>query len=217
MAVKSERVNLVLRKHHPRGWEHATLIAQLHKWADRFNKAFKLGVTTPAIRIDKISRRCLGHYCPYRNGFGLRDEIAVSDEHALRSPRWRVLGTVLHELVHQWQHQRHARDYKKYGSRGNYHDAEMRRKAAEFGLEIDHRGVTSYPDGPTPFRKILRKYGVKAAKSEAVTVVARRGPSKTKYALWECSCKPPVKLRVGRSEIDVTCNSCEEEFRLKGK
>jgi len=214
--MKSERVNLALKKHRPKGWEHAALVRQLYVWADRFNKAFKLGVTTPAMRVDKISRRCLGHYCLARNGFGLRDEIAISDEHARRSPRWRVLGTVLHELVHQWQHQRHGRDAGKY-CRGNYHDAEMRRKAAEYGLEIDHRGVTSYPDGPTPFRRLLKRYGVRAAKSEAVTVVARRGPSRTKYSLWECACEPPVKLRVGRNEVDVTCNVCEGQFKLKGK
>ena len=44
---------------------------------------------------------------------------------------------------------------------------------------------------------------------------SRGAGSGSRLRLWECECVPPVKLRVARDELDITCNCCNSNF-LKG-
>lgn len=212
--TKVEQVNTALKTHarKAKDWTQAELVRELHRWAVRFIQAFDLKVPTPAICIERLGRRRLGHYRLGRNGFGLYDEIAINAEHAARSPRWRVLGTLLHELFHEWQFVKHGRDAAPCGKH-NHHNVEFRDRARAAGLEIDHRGVTEYPAGETPFRKLLARFGVDVADDgAAVTAVRRAGRSK--LAMWECGCG--VKIRVGRAEIHARCLDCGEDFELQG-
>lgn len=194
-------------------WKHAALIKDLHEWAVTFNVEFQLNVTTPAICIDRLRRRRLGHFRLVTNGFGLQDEIAIDEEHATKSPRWRVLGTLLHEELHQWQLVAHDRDVAKRWRR-NYHDREFRDKAAALGLIIDIKGRTHYPDGATPFRRLLAARGVDLTAPAVVKAPAR---PRTTLALWTCACEPPVKIRVGRSTVRLRCDDCGESFRREGR
>jgi len=47
--------------------------------------------------------------------------------------------------------------------------------------------------------------GVRGGKS-------RGAGSGSRLRLWECECLPPVKLRVARDELDITCNCCNTNF-----
>lgn len=208
-----EPINLAVRDHAISAeWDFAGLVRELHAWAEKFIKEFNLNCPTPVIGIERIRKNWLGHYRPGRNSLGLYDEIVISIEHAMESPKWRVIGTLLHELIHEWQFVTNGRDRENL-PKGNYHDNEFRAKAREFGLEISRKGVTEYPDPPegTPFRKLLAAAGVDASAPMPPKVA---GPSRSKLYLFECQCPQPVKLRAGKKEIDVRCLCCEAKFRL---
>lgn len=208
----TELINTALRKHAQTAsdWAHHRAVRELHVWARVFNRRFNLGIGTPAICVERLDRRRLGHYRLGRNAYGLRDEIAIQAEHLLHSPRWRVLGTLLHEMLHAWQFEKKGRDVKAFVKRSARHDKEFRAKAAELGLTIDRRGVTSYPAGETPFRTLLTAHRVEHGPSEEPTGLPRR-PPRCKMALWTCGCG--VKIRVGRAEIRARCLDCGGRFR----
>lgn len=187
-------------------WEFAELTASLQRWADRMILEFKLEIGTPALMIEQLHRYRLGHYRHGRNGFGLRDEIAIDEEHARCSESWRVLGTLAHEMLHSWQ--------EHHGTPGkwNYHNKEFRRKAEQIGLIIDERGVTEYTPAPTPFWELLGRHDIAIPELPApMPRETRRGSSKLK--LYECPCG--VKIRSGRSTLRVLCLECEGPFELR--
>lgn len=47
--------------------------------------------------------------------------------------------------------------------------------------------------------------GVRGGKSRGVG-------SGSRLRLWECECLPPIKLRVAKDELDITCNCCNSTF-----
>ena len=80
--------------------------------AERFRDALK----PVSIRISRRMVRRLGHYAPGAHGSG--PEIAVSARHIRRDGEARVLETLLHEMVHQWQHEQglpidHGSDFRR--------------------------------------------------------------------------------------------------------
>jgi hypothetical protein len=210
-----ELVNRVLKRHVEKlsDWGFAEFVQEMHEWADRFIREFDLGVPVPAIAIERLQKKTLGHYRLNRNAFGLRDEIAIAERHALESPRWKVLGTLLHELLHEWQFVKLGRDQEAISNRGRGgHNREYRAHAAELGLEVSARGVTTYPnpEGGTPFRRLLEKNGVTFDEPEAPP---EDPPGKSTLRLWTCSCNPPVKLRAGKAAIEVRCLRCNGDFK----
>jgi SprT-like family len=86
--------------------------------AERFDGA--LG--TVAIRVSRRMRSRLGHYSP---GAGTEPEIAIGRRHLRRDGWASVVDTLVHEMVHQWQHET---------GRPVAHDADFRRKARTVGI-----------------------------------------------------------------------------------
>lgn len=205
-----ESINQALKTHAcgVLDWEFSGLVKWLHEWAERFVREFALEVPVPAIAVAKINRKWLGCYRNARNALGLYDEITIQASHAIHSARWEVLGTLLHELLHEWEYVKRGRDLDKMPKR-NLHDAEFRGKAAALGLEVTSKGVTSYPNGDTPFRALLAREGVDLTEEPPLEEV-KEGHSK--LHLWECKCTPPTKLRVGRKDVRVQCLECSTEF-----
>lgn len=190
------------------GWNFQPVIDQLLPWADRFDLEFKLALPAVAIAIDRTRvRHCLGHYRPGHNGFGLRCEIVISDSHVQHSLQenawWQVLGTLLHELLHCWQ--------EFHGTAGcrNYHNRQLRQKAAELGLIIDERGVTEYDPG-SPFFEMLARYGVAVPNLPTPSLYKPR-KTQEKLRLWTCGC---TKVRIGRSHFQALCLDCHNRFEL---
>ncbi len=201
----SEAINLALRRHQAStgDWGFRALTTNLHVWVERFVFDFKLDVGVPSLSIEFLRRNRLGHYRHGRNGFGLRDEIAIDQDHVCASPFWRVLETLLHELLHAWQ-ERHGKP-----SCRNYHNKEFRDKAREFDLIVDQRGHSTCAPGDTLFRRILKQYGVDSPEVPAPLFTQLREP-RSKLALWVCACG--VKVRVGRSRFNATCLDCDGPF-----
>ncbi len=103
--------------------EDAALIARLeaaHAELNRERFAGALGQV--AIRISRRMRSRLGHYSPG----GMREpEIAIARRHIRRDGWASVLETLVHEMVHQWQHET---------KRPVAHDPDFRRKCREVGI-----------------------------------------------------------------------------------
>jgi len=212
-----ELINLILREHQRQvgDWEFGHAAAALHAWSHQMVCEFKLKIGTPSLLIERLRSPRLGHFRYGRNGFGLREEIAIDTRHLDRDKTHEILGTLLHELLHAWQ-QLHGRP-----SKGNYHNDEFCAKALSFGLVVDRHGYTHYLTGDTPFFSLLRKHGIQVPEDPdaeeqeepeaSVTFDVPAQPSKLK--LYECPCG--VKVRVGRSRFNAQCLDCGGRFALK--
>ena len=207
----AEPINQRLKEHQLNSddWALQAMMRELHHWAERFIFEFKLETTTPAIMVDRVSRRCLGHYRPGRNGFGLRDEIAINETYIHSQEFWETLGTLLHELLHAEQ--------EKTGTPGkhNYHNRAFRDRAEFFGLIVDSAGHTQYRNPPSPFWRVLEKYGVQVL-SLPVHKPKSIPSRESKLKLWVCDCQPqPVRIRVAIKDFQARCLKCGAIFRRK--
>jgi len=187
-------------------WEYRSVLEELHAWAERFTVEFKLQIPRVVLAVDRTrKRRCLGHYRPGHNGFGLRCEIVLSDSHIreCNGPnRWyEVLGTLLHEELHCWQ------EFFGKSGRRNYHNKEFRNRAAELGLIVDERGVTQFDPG-SPFFDLLERHGIQVPTLPEPAMYRRR-PTQNKLHLWTCGC---TKVRVGRRHFNAKCLDCGNNF-----
>jgi len=180
-------------------WECRDLMRELQRWAEIFNIQFKLKIPAVSLCVDYLGTRRLGHYRYGHNGFGLRREIAINRRYLDSSKFWQVLGILLHELLHAWQD-----SYGKPG-RGNYHNVEFRNKAKQYGLIVDHRGVTHFePD--SPFMDLLREHSVRLPVLPQPQIT-RSGSSKLKK--WSCGC---TNVRVAVADFQARCLKCGNLF-----
>jgi hypothetical protein len=179
------------------GW-----LKELQRWKEIFTFEFKLTIPPVAFCIKSTRANCLGYFRPGHNEFGLTREIAINRRYLLNREPWGVLGTLLHELLHAWQ--------DKYGKPGkrNYHNAELRDKALQYGLLIDPKGVTNYePD--SLFMDLLKKYGVQVPAALPL-VITSRGGGNSKLKKWTCACGTNVRVAV--AHFRALCLNCKQEF-----
>jgi hypothetical protein len=208
--MAAEPVYQVLAEHQQTAqrWDLNAVAADLHRWAEIFRLRFKLEIPIDALRLRPLPRTRLGHYyCGY-NSFGLQNEIAISTHHIERCRAgdqwWKVLGTLLHEELHLWQ--------QLWGRPGknNYHNVQYQAKAAPLGLIVDARGYTSYA-AESPFKDLLREYGVKVPVGPQVVVTRESGVSKLKR--WSCGC---TNARVAVPDFQARCLKCGNLFVQQG-
>jgi SprT-like family protein len=207
--ITGEPMNDELKQHvlEADDWQYREHAQVLHKWAERFNQEFKLGLPTAAIQMERICVRRLGTYRRGRNGFGLRHEITLNTTYAER-PLANQVEVLLHEQLHQWQ--------ALYGtpSRGhnNYHNRQFRQKARLYGLIVDPRGHHLGVEMGR-FTMLLAQYGVDMAtlRIPEEKPVRRagmlRGDSKLKK--WSCGCTN-VRCAVA---LAAQCLRCGNPFQ----
>lgn len=213
---RGEPINVALVEHQRaiRDWTYASAMLDLTLWVERMVFDFKLEIPAPALSIQRPTRRVeLGHYCSLRNGFGLKDEISISEHHlredCANDKYWWVLDTVLHELLHCWQ--QYNGKPPSSGSH-NYHNMEFRKKAVSLGLVVDERGCGQAAPPPTPFWDLLNKHGIAIPSLEALAVrPIVQGRSSLK--LYQCPCG--VKIRSGRCELRAVCMDCNGIFERR--
>lgn len=183
-------------------WAARGVIAELHRWVPIFNERFGLEIPEVALGIDRLRMTRLGHFRPGHNGFGLKGEIVINDRYLGGRDGWETLGTLFHELLHAWQ-QAHGRP-----GRGNYHNKQLREKAARYGLLIDPRGYTEYePD--SPFTRLLAEFGVDVPALDR-PAAPRCGPAgSSKLKKWSCGC---TNVRVAVRDFRARCLNCGREF-----
>lgn len=85
-----------------------------------------------AIRVSRRMRSRLGHYSP---GLRSEPEIAIARRHVRRDGWASVLETLVHEMVHQWQHET---------GRPVAHDRDFRRQCREVGIAAHAKRPASH-------------------------------------------------------------------------
>lgn len=203
----TEPVNVLIRSHETQteDWEFGETAQELYVWYDRFNTRFfdpKLGDTVLSFEKSRITT--LGHYVLGRNGIGITNNINLNSRH-LNRPKWELLRTLLHEMLHQYQVS-FSGDNKS--SHNNYHKKAFRTTAKLFGIPCDSRGQSIDP--PTdPFVGFIRQHGVDV---ELEKIAPISGSSKLKK--FFCQCNPPVNVRVADvSRFSAKCNHCSQNFK----
>ncbi len=84
--------------------EDEPLAERLAEWHTRLNgERFGAKLQQIPIRVSRRMVRRLGHYAPGVEGGGA--EIALSARHVRRDGFASAVETLLHEMVHQWQHE----------------------------------------------------------------------------------------------------------------
>jgi hypothetical protein len=206
--IETEKINQDLKQHQvgTKEWDYRNVTESLHLWSERFILEFKLQTSMPAIQIERLKQDRYGHFRYGRNGFGLRNEIAIDKDHIQQDEYWTVLGTLLHEMLHSEQ-----QNIGKPGRR-NYHNKEYKDKARSLGLLVDERGCQQYTPAPSPFLDLLKKCGVDAPEIPVCKdLVSYR--EKSKLRLWICECKPkPVHVRVAVKDLQARCLRCGQLF-----
>lgn len=180
-------------------WSLREMAEYLYGWADRFNTHFSLNLTTPAIGIDQIPPRKLGTYRA-ANGFGIDDEVVINARH-LHRPVADVLRTLLHEMLHQWQH------HHGQPSSGNYHNDEFQAKARELGIPCDAKGHDLGTIAGSPLDELLKTYGIH---SDTEIKAAPDKEPRSKLKKWSCGCTN-VRCAV---DLRARCERCDRPFLL---
>lgn len=97
--------------------EDESLAERLAEWHTRLNgERFGAQLKAVPIRVSRRMQRRLGHYAPGVEGGP--PEIAISARHIRRDGFASAVETLLHEMVHQWQHENglpidHGLDFRR--------------------------------------------------------------------------------------------------------
>lgn len=206
--LKGEEVALAIRDHQVAvgGWQYSCLARELHHWVEIFDSEFKLELFDyPVIRFAPL-RNAYAGYMAERGDLGTKDNI-IFNTNELPRDLPPLLATLCHELIHFWQR------YHGRPARGNYHNAEFRRKAHACGLVVDDSGChTGYTD---TFTAVLAKYGLETGPLFDEQVVSQprlHGATRRdlKMKKWSCGC---TNVRCA-TKLEATCQRCGAMFRL---
>lgn len=156
------------------------------------------------------------------NRFGSRDHTEIADEIALNPATFAlrddkaILSTLVHEMVHLWQHH-HGKP-----STGGYHNRDWASAMVKVGLTPSHTGrpggrqtgrrMTHYIQANGPFDRaceellrsgILVAFVQRGDDERGETVRAKKAASKSRYTCAGCG------LNIwGKPAIRVICESC---------
>jgi predicted SprT family Zn-dependent metalloprotease len=111
-----------------------------------------------------------------------------------------VLATLLHELIH-------AAFYCEYGHKKPFSQA-----ARQLGLAGPP--TSTFPG--EQLRAFFQEYVNQVGPYPHAPIVPRVKEKKqsTRLRLYECTCAPPVKVRVASNEFQALCMRCEQPFLL---
>lgn len=185
----------------------ATLHAEIARAFHYFNERFwngRLPVVVFSFFPQPPNGSRLGHFWAktWKDGDGdRRHEIILYADLCLAAGIEQVMQTLLHEMVHLWQHE-HGLPGKN-----NHHNREWHTEAARVGLVTE--GRKGYTSGGEGFKAALADL---APSADAVPFRAPPARAKGKMALWVCKCPRPFKIRLGRSDLDALCKRCGADF-----
>jgi hypothetical protein len=204
---RDEEVAVAIRDHQSalQVWSFAGIARELHRWVEIFDVEFRLERHALPVIGFKALRSAYATYAPDRSEIGTRDNISFDYREFSRGGPL-VLRTLLHELLHLWQH------YHGHPGSGNYHNVEFRRKALACGLIVEPRGCTS---GHTEtFVRVLVRHGVRLdlfdLSPAADGSLHGAGRNELKMKKWTCGCtivRCATRLHAG-------CTSCGGKFLL---
>lgn len=217
-------------------WEYSPAVAFLNRWAGIFKERFldsikvigQPDLPNPVIGFDKMRVETLAAYTLNRNNHGLLFEINFNTVHMVeneigelnwRFGQWGMLETLLHEMIHLKQ-QNFGKTPYKGGS--NTHNAEFVKMAESFGLHPKPISGCHIKPASEPFTILMKEYGIvmppvneEATKGNWFSFPKETPKGRSTLSLWECSCKPPQKARVGKENFYALCPICELPFTRK--
>jgi hypothetical protein len=195
----------------------ADVVDALYVHMEQMRLSFFGGDLPDAIlSFDVADKRMRGSHRIQMDRLGRRWMINMNPVHLAR-PLDEILATLLHELIHVWQHECGT------PSKAPYHNAAFRTMSAAFGIPVDERGhFLGVPCGT----RFAQYCGASATtlSDEAAFHASNRGPHVSPVALatpvpkgsrlkkWTCACG--VNVRVAVAAFDATCNRCGSLFRL---
>ena len=212
-SVDSDRsLNEAIGKHAAAAdWEYAQVHADLLVWAARFNKEFFAGQLPPAaVSLEADDIRRMGWYLLKRDGLALSYRINLNTKYLASGDQVEILDTLLHEIIHQWEH------IGGHTGGGRYHTKKFRDKAEDLGIPTDRygRSLGRVPGGR--FLALLEKYGVHLSIPPILAVPASSSPPKPKSTItpWACAC---TRVWVARqTELNAVCGKCNGRFARVG-
>jgi predicted SprT family Zn-dependent metalloprotease len=196
---------------------------------DHFNRELFGGKLPPCLITMQRHKGAYGYFSGDRfasidNPEEVTDEIALNPAHfASRTPT-QTLSTLVHEMVHLWQH----RDKKAKPSRNGYHNKQWATKMREIGLIPTDTGqpggrdtgqkVTHIIEDGGRFDKACTAYLAtapailyhdRAGDGEAATR-KKKAASKTKYTCPVCEMNAWAK-----PDARLICGDCSEEMEAE--
>lgn len=193
-------------------WSLNPVSNELYWFVDFFNMAFfkDQPVPTPVLTFESTNVKNLGYYRIGYNDWAIKDQINLNKLY-LNRPLQEVLQTLVHEMVHSWEHlylDEKARTVNWYHKKG------FKTKMNEIGIITDDRGT--HHGVQDPFVFLLKKHGVQFPKMERGTkggyliIPTKTKPKgKSKLAKWSCGC---TNLRVGIKDLEALCLKCGNVF-----
>ena len=189
----------------------------------RFNNQLFGGKLPPCLATLQRKRSALGYFAGRRfkssDGAVVTDEIALNPACFAARGAKRVLSTLAHELVHQWQHH--------YGkpSRSGYHNSEWAAKMAEIGLIPSHTGrpggnktgqrMTHFIQPGGRFDRIadaLIAKGFALAYVERTTKTQRKVALKKRQSKTRYRCPCCQQNAWAKPVANLVCGDCQERL-----
>jgi len=171
-----------------------------------------LGFKCPEIivSVDVNNKRQLGHFKIGRDGLGLRWRISMNLRHLARA-KGDVLSTLLHEMMHAWQH-----DGGAPPKNPKTHNTEFREACEQLGIPTDKQGHDCGITPGGPFAAYLAKHKIDGTVGLVPKKLAGTGKgSPLKKFVCACEGEDLVPIRVAKVDaLDCTCNKCGEDYRL---
>ena len=192
-----------------------TVYSGLEDAYEFFNQTFFNGELPPCLITMQRQKGSYGYFSAarfrHRTGKNHTDEIALNPSHFRYQSPEEVLATLLHNMVHLWQH------HHGIPSRAGYHNAEWAAKMIEVGLIPSDTGE---PEGNTVGQKMGHYAPDDSPFLTACAEVIAQGftlpyvemdepkaktPPRPKYTCPKCA------LNVwGKAKIKIICGKCGE-------
>lgn len=209
-----EKINIDIRENELAtcDWALNPLAWELYWWVDLFNIAFFKGesVPTPALTFERSRVNTLGFYRIGFNDFAVKNQINLNRIY-LDRPLNETLQTLVHEMVHSWEHIFVPEDKR---TKNWYHTKAFRTKLAMIGILTNEKGC--HIAVGDPFVHLLRAHAVtfeeKFNSKGLILIPPKVKPKgKSKLKKWSCGCQ---NVRVGKAEFHAHCDLCENQFEL---
>lgn len=188
----------------------------LQRAYDRFNADLFSGALPGCLITMQRKAAALGYFAPDRFGDGniVTDEIALNPDHFKTRGSEKVLSTLVHEMVHLWQHH-----FGRPG-RGSYHNREWADRMHSVGLTPSDTGapggretgqrMSHFIKADGRFQEVYKTLAFGAlyhdlwGQSEGRKKVAQtKAKSKTRYTCPQCGLNAWA-----RPDVRIICAEC---------
>lgn len=165
--------------------KHNDVIGLLYAKHDEYNKQYFGGqLSVPIITIDKMSNKTLGSYNHGQDNTGLENHIYMNRNFIALNTETRILETLRHEMIHQYQDEVL---YEKKDKAGNlihsgakrpadWHNKDFREWAERVGIVANGKNCTGNPAHMPEAKSYNRKFacGCVATNGYPVTIWSTR-------------------------------------------